>query len=270
MPTQNIFILYNRNGRKSLSNIDFWNLAGRAGRLTKELSGNIFCVQHQDCDWKNTNDINNKEIQIKPSVFTRVDKNLIKIEKLLNEQDISGSQEEEYILQYIANIISVDTMDLGTIYQSPVIERLITKNKNKIIDLAKSKVEGFEIPKHILKSNQSIKLSTQNNIYKKLLALHANGQDIKLPLSKDITYDVCFNVLENMHQLYEWEEAEGPLRNPKRLKYFALLMNQWISGVSLRQIIDRSIYYYSENRKEIWITEKRNYLAQATSCTSIL
>ena len=27
-----------------MSDIDFWNLAGRAGRLTKDISGNIFCV----------------------------------------------------------------------------------------------------------------------------------------------------------------------------------------------------------------------------------
>ena len=42
---------------KSLSyrDIDFWNLAGRAGRLSKEMSGNIICVRAFDKEnrWKN-------------------------------------------------------------------------------------------------------------------------------------------------------------------------------------------------------------------------
>lgn len=37
-----------------MTNVDFWNLAGRAGRLSKDLSGNIFCVNlyNQEGYWK--------------------------------------------------------------------------------------------------------------------------------------------------------------------------------------------------------------------------
>ena len=41
LPAQNIFILNNTIGTRKFTDIDFWNLAGRAGRLSKELSGNI-------------------------------------------------------------------------------------------------------------------------------------------------------------------------------------------------------------------------------------
>lgn len=45
LPAKNIFILSNAIGLKPFSDIDFWNLAGRAGRLTKDLSGNIICLR---------------------------------------------------------------------------------------------------------------------------------------------------------------------------------------------------------------------------------
>ncbi|WP_246543220.1 DEAD/DEAH box helicase, partial [Fusibacter paucivorans] len=45
LPAKNIFILNNAIGLTKFTDIDFWNLAGRAGRLTKELSGNIICTK---------------------------------------------------------------------------------------------------------------------------------------------------------------------------------------------------------------------------------
>ena len=48
LPAKNIFILNNAIGLSKFSDIDFWNLAGRAGRLSKELSGNIICVRYSD------------------------------------------------------------------------------------------------------------------------------------------------------------------------------------------------------------------------------
>ena len=43
LPAKNIFIFSNAIGNSKFSDVDFWNLAGRAGRLGKELSGNIIC-----------------------------------------------------------------------------------------------------------------------------------------------------------------------------------------------------------------------------------
>ncbi len=82
MPTQNIFILNNKNGLRKLLPIDFWNLSGRAGRLSKELYGNIFCVQHGDCTWDNKEILNKSEITLTPTVLTKIDKNLRRIETL--------------------------------------------------------------------------------------------------------------------------------------------------------------------------------------------
>ena len=51
MPTKNLFIIDNKKHRGVLKPIDFWNLAGRAGRMAKELQGNIYCIKHAGCDW---------------------------------------------------------------------------------------------------------------------------------------------------------------------------------------------------------------------------
>jgi replicative superfamily II helicase len=79
MPTQNLFVLNSKNGNRKLEPIDFWNLSGRAGRLAKELYGNIFCVRYQDKDWENKDNVlYNKDITLTPTVFDKINKNLKK------------------------------------------------------------------------------------------------------------------------------------------------------------------------------------------------
>ncbi len=54
-----------------------------------------------------------------------------------------------------------------------------------------------------------------------------------------------------MYQLYEWEKSENKLKNENSLSYYALLMNQWVNGIGLSQIIRQSIEYYENNKMEI-------------------
>lgn len=251
MPTQNIFILDNRNGLRKLSPIDFWNLSGRAGRLSKELSGNIYCLNYDECQWEDKSILQKKEINLQPTVLSKVDRNLRKIEKLLNEQNISGTQEEQFILKYIANIISVDTLEIDSNYQSPLIQKLIEKNKEGIIELAKNKVKDYEIPKSILSSNQSINLGTQNSVYKWALENKEKDVDIRLPRGGQINYDACLAVLQKFHTIYDWENAEKKLSNVNSLRYYAFLMNQWINNIGLSQMIKQSLEYYRNTQSKV-------------------
>lgn len=253
MPTQNLFILNNKKSTKTLKPIDFWNLAGRAGRLSKELQGNIFCVKHSDCVWDDTSFFAKKEIELVPSIFTRINHNLKKIEKLLNGDEVkSGSEEEKNILKYIANIICVDTLEPKTGYHSPIIDELIRKNKNNIIELAKAKASKLETPYSILNSNESIGLDSQDAAYKRLKYLHAQRTSITLP--RQVNYESCKDTLFLLHNLYNWKQTNKDLSDENSLKYYATLMNKWINDESLNQIISGTIDYYSEKKKMIKIT----------------
>lgn len=87
LPAKNVFILNNKNGRTTFQPIDFWNLAGRAGRLKHELSGNIICLKETEKDWKKHESLleGKTEIKLNPSVENYIDKKLKKIEQVLNE-----------------------------------------------------------------------------------------------------------------------------------------------------------------------------------------
>ena len=252
MPTQNLFILDNKQGRKVLKPIDFWNLAGRAGRMTKELQGNVFCVKHSQCEWKEITFLSQRKVELVPTVSKRLTHKLQTIEKQIRNGEIrSGSKEEKNIMRYIANIICIDSMQLNTDYKSPIISQLIENNKGAIIELAQKSTQNIAIPHSLLNSNESIDIKIQISVYQQIMQKHANNESVKFPSRVD--YNSCLHTLQIFHDLYHWENYSDELRNINSMKYYALLMNQWINGVSLNQIITKSINYYSENTKTIQI-----------------
>ena len=247
LPAKNVFILNNKNGRNTFQPIDFWNLAGRAGRLKHELSGNIICLKETEKDWKKPEELLEvgMEIKLNPSVENYIDKKLKKIEQVLNENpDIkfdSGTMKE--ILEYIANIISIDTLEIERAnYRSEIIKKLIADNKENIIELAKKKNGTIEVPSNVLNTNHSIKLKIQNEVFIALKKLSKTPSEIKLP--NRVTYEVCKEWLHKLYTYFHWNTEERIFKSEKQLDYFAVLMNQWINGIPLSQIINESIAYY--------------------------
>ncbi|MCQ8130667.1 DEAD/DEAH box helicase, partial [Methylomonas rivi] len=250
LPAKNVFILNNKNGRTAFQPIDFWNLAGRAGRLKHELSGNIICIKETDKDWKKHEALLNgdAEIKLNPSVENYIDNKLKKIEQILNENpDIKGETKTmKEILEYIANIISIDTLEIQRAnYSSEIIKKLITDNKEAIIDLAKKKNGKVEVPSSVLNTNNLIKLKIQNEIFIALKKQAKNPSAIKMP--SKVTYEICQEWLHKFYSMFHWETEEKQFKSEKQLDYYAVLMNQWINGIPLSQIINESIAYY--NRK---------------------
>jgi len=253
LPAKNVFIIKKGYGRKqNLLPIDFKNLAGRAGRLGYELSGNVICVSHEDNDWDKSDICVDKEkITLELTVRSRIDHNLNKITKILENQDISGSETEKQILKYIANIICLDTMSVQADYQSPVITQLVEKKKEIIIEHARKKIEKIDTPIELLEAGSSIDLELQDVLYKDL-RMHAE----KLPATID--YPISLQWLKKLFVIYKWDKTEPKLKHENSLKYYATLTNMWINGTPLNLIIKNGIDFYDEEKREIQTGWKNN------------
>jgi superfamily II DNA/RNA helicase len=254
LPAKNVFILNNMNGRNTFQPIDFWNLAGRAGRLKFELSGNIICLKENDKVWKKHEALleTKTEIALSPSIENYIDKKLKKIEQILNEKSDIKYESETFkeIIQYIANIISIDTLEIERAnYQSEIIKKLIQDNKQAIIDLAKQKNGEIEVPSTVLNTNNSIKLKIQNEVFISLKKQKNNPSAIKLP--PKVSYEICKEWLHKFYTIFKWNTEEKRFKSEAQLDYFATLMNKWINGSPLNQIISESIAYYNGSGRTV-------------------
>lgn len=115
LPAKNIFIFSNAIGNSKFSDVDFWNLAGRAGRLSKELSGNIICVRIEDKKnrWdtphKDLEVVRNKKIDDVQPIVIKGQKNFYtNLERSLRAKDFTRanySQTEKEVWDHYANIV---------------------------------------------------------------------------------------------------------------------------------------------------------------------
>ncbi len=255
LPAKNIFIFSNAIGNSKFSDVDFWNLAGRAGRLSKELSGNIICVRIEDKKnrWdtphKDLEVVRNKKIDNVEPIVIKGQKNFYtNLERSLKAKDftrVNYSQTEKEIWDHYANIVFTHQASKT---DSILMSNFLRKNTDGKKLLERMDKENH-IPLRILEQCSNIKVSYQNNIWKKI-----SGVEKAFP--EEIDTQSCQAVLEKMYEYYNWGEEESKGRNPMvkqrtRLQYFAVLMYSWMKSIPLNMMIINIINYYKK-KGEIW------------------
>lgn len=245
LPAKNIFILSGKKGKRFYGKIDFWNLAGRAGRLTSELSGNIFCIRENESDWKNFDELVVKDdLTLYPEIEKALNSrgSINKIKKILNNDKVEGPEIE--ILKYVTNILSIDLLDNA--HQINILEKISPKYKDDLINLIKEKTKNIEVPLPILLNNKSISIQNQSKVYK---FVRKNLKKAVLP--EEIKYKTILKTMQLFHELYNWENTEKKFSNINSLNYFSFLANQWVNGFRLKEIIINSIKFKSKRGDDI-------------------
>lgn len=250
LPARNIFILSNAIGLTKFTDIDFWNLAGRAGRLNQELCGNIICLKAVEKlnRWDNLDRdlevVKNKKIEkVVPSVISG-EKNFYKnIGRSLKNDDFTrkdATQTEKEIWNHYANITFIHQ---ATNKESLLVNKFLKKNKEAkyILELVEKQ---NKIPQYILEQCSTIKPIYQNRIWNM-------DFDKILFLDDSLSVDSCKVALNKLYHLYNWGEEESGGRNPlvkdkSKLDYFAVLMYNWMKGTPLNMMIVNLIRYYSK------------------------
>lgn len=246
LPAQNIFILNNQIGNRNLRNIDFWNLAGRAGRLTKELCGNVICIRwiNKDGRWntvksvdlikyKQLESINADIISGKANFYNNIF-HAVKDEPFTNTS-ISETQRRVYTA-YSNVLVSHYSENQFSL----LLNEFQKKRPQSVEELTKIQKE-LSVPVNIISKFPLIKFKYQDEIWKRI--------PYNCPIMGEPTYDACLSMLEFLCDLYHWdiEESRGknpflPHGNKNILRHYAGLMEKWMSSTPINEIISKSLY----------------------------
>lgn len=101
------------------------------------------------------------------------------------------------------------------------------------------------------------------------------GIDDELKYPTETNYQTILSFLEKLHSKFKWDvyEPKNELENKNVLKYYATILNQWINGAYVSQIIDNSIkqaektkiiYDYSKKIDYVGNTEQINIVINNT------
>lgn len=223
---------------KPISRQDFLNLAGRAGRLMKEFSGNVWCLCPSR--WNEGILEGAQKTQIESAMHNVMTQNLVTVEKMLLGERLDD--EEEQVAVAVASELYTDFSLRG---------RLLLNSDYRTIDNERSlqavqslvNAVNSELPRDLLRRNSSIFVT-------RLEALKAYLDDIqnlddylpKSPFASDF-YDQLVMIFGLVSRILDESDNQS-------YRYYAQLANRWLRGDHLRVIAAQAISYARENRQD--------------------
>lgn len=171
LPAQNIFIMNPSKGQDShrksipMNAPDFWNLAGRAGRLTKDFEGNVFLLNLDE--WEiNPIDEREKQTVISPS-FRRcvcdLDSGLC--EYIENTNHKSGDPKTQNVENAFMKLYFLSSEDKLENTLNSFGSELHSEQKTRIINAINNAKSKITIPYNIAVKNPNVSIFRQQALY---------------------------------------------------------------------------------------------------------
>lgn len=234
LPADNLFIPIKGSSNILKNDIDFKNLIGRVGRIKYNLSGNVYIIPKSNDDpIKKCSDIIQQEITEQTLSINTFLTNSIKkeiVEALKNGKTVLKKRNSFDELDFSRFIMNSLISDITNDYKSNIYKQFKAILSAEDIKIIKEKFDLSEVPQDMPITTDQIK-----NIDKNIL----EGLDYP----EKVNYDNILGFLEKLYSYFNWElyESKLGLGNKNILKYYAFILNEWMNGFGLKQIIDQAI-----------------------------
>lgn len=245
LPARSIFVRAPKRGKgKPMNAIDFWNLAGRAGRLGKEFQGNVICVDASDPEvWGRTPPKQRAVYDIK-FAFDEVMAQSADLAQFLRDgapRDIARkSPGVEQAGVYLLNRY----MAQKSLVESDLAARVPRLALVELEEECRAVLGKVEIAETIVRRNPGISPLAQQALLK---YFRESGKDPRelmpvLPESKDAAKDSYVKIIGRINK-YLSGETPGP-----RDIYLAILVVNWMRGYPLAAIIAENAKYWGSKK----------------------
>ncbi len=236
LPAKNIFVRKPKRSTKlEMTQTDFWNLAGRAGRLGKEFQGNIICIDTNK--WNTLPSLQNKKNEIVKAttiINNNFDEFLTFVDNGTPREELSKGNNISY--EYAFNFYYTRWLD------SKLTKLIKDTTKEKALESSFSKIKRtITIPNSILKKHVGISPIAQQELYD----FFNNETKFKKFIPDDIHSD---NAIESFQKIVKIVNTylSGDFNG---LSYYhASLIVRWIRGYKLSFMIKNSIKYWAKNK----------------------
>jgi len=243
LPAKNIFMCHPKKGiGNALDSTDFWNLAGRAGRLRREFHGNIFLIQYDQWARRPLGGPRDAPVDsaIRRSVADRT-------ADLLATIDNTSTRRSRDVIDLEAAFMRLFT-DFKREALSDTLSRIgLDESRHERVQLVEALTGASEVislPIEVLEKTPNVSPHRQQKLYDRLAAHIADGGRrgalslIPKHPREDGAYDSYAEILWFCHQ-----DILGLSATRRLHRFHALFALFWMQGMPLPQIIQSRIEY---------------------------
>ncbi len=253
LPAKNLFLLdptkggeWNTAGAEAISGPEFWNLAGRAGRLGREFEGNVFVINHRL--WRSDPVKQNPRQHVKAAFDEHVQDRRAELVAFARdpERGSGSAQGLESAFVRLFNEARRGTLDatLARIYGADTASAGEVKAAVEAV-VPKVKVSTGTTSRHI-----TVSVYRQQEMYDYLLGkVRDKGPGVYIPphpLSEwKAAYQGMLRLLKRVHSQFERRKKQDNSH-----KYFAGLALRWMRGDPLPLLINDAFEHKKKTQKK--------------------
>jgi DEAD/DEAH box helicase len=256
LPARNVFIHKPTKGNGTkMGKFDFWNLAGRAGRLLKDFYGNIYCIDVEE--WGTEGYIPEKSVEnynIESATEDSVTARSGDFSTYLHNAKEAFPLKDREFLEQATSTFVLDFLEDN----NATVERFINDSKivvnslediHKIDGAIKNIVAKNVLPTEILRKNSSIDPRFQNELF---LFFHTKIYTYFLPKYPAAGLEF-YNSLVSIYQIID--DIFLGSADKKILRHYAVISSQWINENSIGFLIQERINYEKKENKFVSVNK---------------
>ncbi len=263
VPVDNLFIFDNKKGPSAMSVIDAFNLIGRAGRVMLNEYGNVYISVDADrtkqyFDNVLLNPLPTQSLLPQKALTTKHKKYIVEV--LLSGRTNLLDVNEKYsdkgftkiTYEYAAKCLNMLLYDLCAQKDSYIVRdfrKAGILNPQQIINIR----NNF---KNIIQADDDINVSAKQ---KESLYNAIRTSNINYPQSFD--YQTCLSFLQRLSNIFQWSIYEkDTLGKGEKLKYYTVILTQWMESKGIHEIVRGAIRHYKENNRNLVSYEPEYHL----------
>ena len=257
MPADNLFITSYKNGKHNLGVVDFRNLVGRVGRIEYNLYGNVYLIRLPDEERFNNEsyvellkaDVPNQSLSVVEGLSDEQKKiivdSLLAADLELNTT-IKIKNDDYPMLRKFAMILLRDIIKGNSSFVRRAFDAFLVDNVTVRIK------EAFSTSPNEQDDDINISVDQSNQ----LMAAIAGG--LRYPAidsNGHVDYGELMRFLERLCYVFKWERYEKDTLGFKdrngghaRLRWYGVILSQWVKGDGLSYIMNAAIRYKQNNR----------------------
>lgn len=241
LPARNVFMCKPEKGRtRALEGTDFWNLAGRAGRLRREFHGNIFLISYDDWKSKPLDQPRDSEIvtAIEAGVSDRLDDLIATMrDEPSDDQTRDGDLDTLFVRLLDDHARGTLQVTLDRLASSGIASEAIVQLRDTLDDA----VEALTLPVDVVRQSPNLSPHRQQSMYAAMM-LAVAGDRVKarelIPSHPRETG--AFNSYASILRLCN-THLLSLKSTDRRHRYQALMAVFWMRGDPLPRIIDNAL-----------------------------
>lgn len=216
---------------KGLSSAEFWNLAGRAGRLKKEFSGNIFIIAPER--WRVRSFEGNPRQQVQPALAEQLTAHLAKLREFVSNDDIPSGKDDALENAFMRLLNDCRRGRLGETL-SFLSQEQAKAVQTDVIPLIERIASALTVPTEIAESNANVSVLRQEEMLSEIRSMiQTSGTRSVCPVHpmQPSAYIPLATIIERVHRIFM-------KMNNNSFTYMAVIALQWMQGASYKEFID--------------------------------